>query len=274
MPKLVHPGGGVGANLAGQWASIANMMTGLLLVTALATAADGEVRNFDAAGVKRTALVFSPSSPRNAPIVFAFHGHGGSARNASRNFAIHRHWPEAIVVYPQGLPTKSGIDPEGKRAGWQNSVGVEGDRDLALFDAMLDTFVKSGQADPKRVYAMGHSNGGRFTYLLWAERGDRLAAVGPSAASGWSLAEKFRPKSAFVIAGQSDPIVSFESQRRTMEAIRGVLQCGAPARVRKEGYATYEPGLNGTELCTYIHPGDHAYPQAASPLMVAFFRRH
>ena len=58
-------------------------------------------------GVERTALVYAPADAKttNTPVVFVFHGHGGSAQNALRSFGINREWPEAISVYMQGLDT-------------------------------------------------------------------------------------------------------------------------------------------------------------------------
>jgi len=56
---------------------------------------------------ERTGLVHLPVLDKGlqAPLVFVWHGHGGSSRGAARQFRIHQHWPAAIVVYPQGLPT-------------------------------------------------------------------------------------------------------------------------------------------------------------------------
>ena len=57
-----------------------------------------------------------------SPVVFAFHGHGGTMRHAAATFGYHKVWPEAVVVYMQGLPTPGAItDPEGKRPGWQRT---------------------------------------------------------------------------------------------------------------------------------------------------------
>src|SRR5271166_368773 len=95
---------------------------------------------FTVDGVARTALVFAPPTAKTAstPLVFVFHGHGGSARQAERSFRMEREWPEAIVVYMQGLPTVGQVtDPQGTRAGWQAAVGDGGDRDLKFFDAVL-----------------------------------------------------------------------------------------------------------------------------------------
>ena len=68
-------------------------------------------------GTPRRALVQLPASTNGAPIIFAFHGHGGTMNFAARKFRLHELWPEAVVVYPQGLPTRTPRDLEGMRAG-------------------------------------------------------------------------------------------------------------------------------------------------------------
>ena len=87
-------------------------------------------------GVARRALVYVPATATRAatPVVFAFHGHGGSMQNAAAHFGYQRLWPEALVVYMQGLPSPSKVDPEGIEAGWQNAAGDQNDRDLKFFD--------------------------------------------------------------------------------------------------------------------------------------------
>lgn len=121
----------------------------------------------------REALVYLPSKKSDdaAPVVFGFHGHGGSSQNAARSFGFEKLWPEAIVVYMQGIPTPGRLtDPEGKRNGWQSDAGDQGDRDLKFFDAVLATLREKYKVDDRRIYSSGHSNGGGFTYLLWAKR--------------------------------------------------------------------------------------------------------
>src|SRR5262245_54044750 len=47
----------------------------------------------------REALVYIPDKPeKNPPVIFAFHGHGGTSTFAARQFDFHDHWPEAICV--------------------------------------------------------------------------------------------------------------------------------------------------------------------------------
>ena len=158
----------------------------VLTTTTLARAAEALVhRTWTVDGVTREALLYTPAKAKTeaTPVVFAFHGHGGSAQQTSRSFGYHTVWPEAVVVYMQGLDTPGQLtDPSGDKAGWQAKIGDQGDRDLKFFDAVLATLRQELKVDDKRLYATGHSNGGGFTYLLWAARGDKFAAFGPCSA--------------------------------------------------------------------------------------------
>src|SRR4051794_30300301 len=72
-----------------------------LLTTAvflLAQTAAPAPRIWDVNGVPREALVFVPASKIGGklPLVFDFHGHGGTHKNAVRAHHLHESWPEAI----------------------------------------------------------------------------------------------------------------------------------------------------------------------------------
>src|SRR5262249_35484252 len=167
-------------------------------------------------GTTRTALVYAPAPATVSlrhPLIFAFHGHGGTSQAAAMGMHLQTLWPQAIVVYPQGLPTptKSQVDPAGNQPGWQVQLGQPGlnDRDLKFFDAMLATMHQKFVVDDSRIYSTGFSNGALFSYLLWAERGKVLAAFGICAGS-LDPAEHFTlPRSVVVIGGQNDPIMPF-----------------------------------------------------------------
>jgi polyhydroxybutyrate depolymerase len=219
--------------------------------------------------------VYAPAGAREkaAPLVFVFHGHGGGMRQAALSFAMHTHWPEAIVVYPQGLPTVGQItDPEGKKAGWQPRPGVNEDRDLKFFDALLAKLKADYKVDDKRIYATGHSNGGGFTYLLWAERGDQFGAFAPSAAVMLQV-RKLKPKPAMHLAGEKDELVKYAWQQRMMEAVRKVDGCEATGTAWGD-HATRYASKGGTPVVTYIHGGGHEFARDAVPLMVQFFKEH
>jgi len=245
----------------------------LALVSPWARGAELQSIHLTVDGVARTALVYLPPQAKTqpTPVVFVFHGHGGSAANAARSFAFDREWPEAISVYPQGLLTPGQLtDPEGKRAGWQASVGDQGDRDLQFFDALLARLKQDFKVDSKRIYVTGHSNGGGFTYLLWLARGDVMAAVAPSSAAA-RYALELKPKPALILGGQSDPLVKFAWQQMMMNTVRKINGC-APTGEPWEKVCTLYPSAGGTPLVTYVHPGGHQLQPEEPRLIARFFR--
>jgi polyhydroxybutyrate depolymerase len=225
--------------------------------------------------LKREALVYLPSkkSDTGAPVVFGFHGHGGSSRNAARSFGFEKLWPEAIVVYMQGIPTPGRLtDSEGKRNGWQHDTGDQDDRDLKFFDAVLATLREKHNVDDQRIYATGHSNGGGFTYLLWAKRPEAFAAVAPSAASSRRLNE-LTPKPAMHIAGRNDELVLFSRQELAIAAVKRTNECsGNGSEWGKD--CTQFASDKGTPFVAFIHDGTHKYPSEAPPMIVRFFMEH
>jgi len=231
---------------------------------------------FKVDGIAREALVYLPATAREqaAPVVFVFHGHSGTARNVVRSFAIHRHWPEAISVYMQGLNTPAKLtDPEGKRPGWQIARGEQQDRDLKFFDAVLTRLKQEYKVDSKRVFATGHSNGGAFTYLLWAERGDVFAAVAASSAPAAQSLPGLKPKPALHLAGEADPLVKFEWLKHTIDAVRKLNGCEAEGKPWDK-YCTLYPSKTGTPVVTFIHPGGHPLPSPAPEIFVRFFKEY
>lgn len=227
-------------------------------------------------GLARTGLVYAPDSAKTtvAPVVFAFHGHGGTAQGAVRSFPMHREWPEAISVYLQGVNTPGRLtDPQGKKPGWQHSAGDHGDRDLKLFDAVLARLRQEFRVDESRIHVTGHSNGGGFTYLLWAMRGDVFASVAPSGSAAARSRELLKPKPVLHVAGEKDPLVKYAWQRVTMDALRVLNGCVAEGKAWGEHCTLYEsPG--GTPVVEFVHPGGHEFPAGATAAMVRFFRAH
>lgn len=244
----------------------------LVSIAYLALLAPSEVLTFPVGGLDREATVYRGSLKKNAPLVFAFHGHGGNMRYSARAYHIHEEWPEATVVYMQGIPTPGMTDPEGKKNGWDMRTNrATGGRDTPFFDAVYDKFVKSGEADPKRVYSMGHSNGAGFTYLLWSVRGEKLAAVGSF--SGGGLAAQ-RPKvavPAFIGGGTADETVPWRTQKRSIDI---AIEVNGVKQVEQSGQVTTYKGANGMEVQTHITDGGHKFDQVWIKPMVEFFKRH
>jgi polyhydroxybutyrate depolymerase len=281
----------------------------LFFVLTTGHAADLARREWKVDGVTREALVHVPKDEKitthGLPVVFAFHGHGGSMHNAAKTFHIETIWPEAIVVYMHGLNTPGHIsDFEGKLRGWQRTVGDQKDRDLKFFDAVLSSLKRDYKVDDKRIYSTGHSNGGAFTYLLWEARGKEFAAFAPSACATISLFgsgserntfiralndedkskldnvlknhlptnSQYLPKPVLHLAGLNDDLVKFRWQKATIEALRRFNQCaeGKPWDSDKR-CNLYKSKVNA-DVITWIHPGTHKYPEEAPAIIVSFFK--
>lgn len=242
-------------------------------LASLRAQADPVRREWMVDGVAREALIHLPAGAKTeaAPVIFAFHGHGGTMRNAARSFGYHRLWPEAVVVYPQGLNTPGRLtDPEGKKPGWQHGVGDQGDRDLKFFDVMLASLRAELRVDDRRIYATGHSNGGGFTYLLWAARPDQFAAFAPSAAAAARSLAQLRPKPMLHVGGEADPLVKFAWQKATIDKVRELNQCGEGQPAGE--FTTFYPSKVGAPVYTYITGGNHQFPPAAAAAIVKFFQ--
>ena len=100
---------------------VAAALAALVSLVASATTAAGQqqratIMRWTIDGVQRHALVYPPRTNPGAakhPLVIAFHGHNGHMWNASVRMHIHKLWPQAIVVYPQGLDTTTLMDRGG-----------------------------------------------------------------------------------------------------------------------------------------------------------------
>jgi polyhydroxybutyrate depolymerase len=224
-------------------------------------------------GVTRKALVYlPPKSDDPSPIIFAYHGHGGRSEFAARTFDYHTLWPEAICIYPQGLLTKTPIDPDGKLPGWQRNVGDDDDRDLKFFDAMLKTLTTDHHGDPHRVYVSGFSNGAMFTYLLLSARPDAITAIAPVAGLFTDQeAATAKPRPIFFVAGRNDPLVKFPDAQQTIQVDLKLDHCDPNGKADGPLITEYSSD-SGPTVITFIHPGKHEVPPEAPKRIVEFFK--
>jgi polyhydroxybutyrate depolymerase len=206
--------------------------------------------------------------------VFVFHGHGGTGANIERKFGIETLWPQAIVVYPNGLVGHKGrTDPDGVKTGWQTRAGEAGDRDLAFYDTMLTTLRAQLAVDADRIFVMGHSNGSGFVSLLLNARGGAIAAT--ANLSGQPSARDLATdpaRSMFMAMGKTDPIVPYANQQRAIPIAEQKLGVD-PDTAKTEGDLRTQTSSGGLELDTYVYAGGHEPPPAVPALVVAFFRR-
>ncbi|MEY2544175.1 MAG: polyhydroxybutyrate depolymerase [Verrucomicrobiota bacterium] len=208
----------------------ASIALAIVSASSTALAAEPAPTKWVVDGVEREALVVLPSTPSKAkpPVMFAFHGHGGNSHFAARGMAFQNFRPEAIVVYPQGLPTPGIImDQKGEKPGWQRELGQQNDRDLKFVDAMLATLRQKYSIDETRVYATGFSNGGLFTYLLLSQRPNLFAAFAPGGSALMRSVQLTEPRPVFHYGGEKDQLARFSRQQETIEQLRKFNGCAA-----------------------------------------------
>jgi len=219
---------------------------------------------------QRQAIVYAPTSKPSggrSPLVLSFHGHGDNMQNFQHT-NVHEAWPDAVVVYFQGLPSR-----RDRLDGWQTEKGQDDDRDLRLVDIALASLQKRFQVDEARIYSTGFSNGANFTYLLWAERPRVFAAFAPVAGRLRPSVKPAQPKPLFHVAGTRDATIPFADQQDAIETARRVDGVTGKGASCGNGCTIY--GSSGAApVMTWIHSGGHDYPDSTSEQIAKFFREH
>ncbi|GAB4118471.1 MAG: hypothetical protein Fur0036_02670 [Fimbriimonadaceae bacterium] len=228
-----------------------------------------ETWNLQVGDVKRTALVYKPTKKTEGapPLILAFHGHGGNGRNAARSFSLHEAMPEAVVIYPDGLVTRTQRDPQGNRPGWSYLEGPGSNKDFAFVDALIAKAGTEFKTVPSRTFAMGHSNGGGFCYALWRFKPDTFAAFAPSAAKGSRFGGPTKPF--YIVASRNDTIVPYAEQEASFKDMIARMKMEEKGT---KGRITQYANPDGVRMEIYIDGGTHAFAKDSVPGMVAFFR--
>jgi len=231
-------------------------------------------------GVSRTFRVHVPpgyESDHASPLVFMFHGGGGSGRqfqmNSSRMDVVADR-ENFITVYPDGtgmIRTWNGGGCCG--AGVRNNVD-----DVGFVAALLDHLEANICLDRRKVFASGMSNGGIMSYRLACDLSERIAAVAPVAGTDMTLScSPTRQIPVMQIHGTADGHVpweggegcglagvSFTSIPDTMEGWKIRNGCGeSVSSYFAEGNGTCEvfEGCSSAKvvLCS-IEGGGHSWP--------------
>jgi polyhydroxybutyrate depolymerase len=246
---------------------LALLTIAVLFIARLAAAADAEVATWMVDGVKREAIVYAPRAPSGKlPLILSFHGHGDDMENF-QYVGLQNVWPDAIIVYFQGLPSRDGY------SGWQVEPGEYGDRDLKMVDTALAALKKKYNVDENRIYATGFSNGAHFTYLLWATRSEVFAAFAPVAGRIRPAAMPKRPRPIIIIGGARDAQVAFPDQRAAMGIAVRLNGVDGNTKSCGDGCTLYG-GDTAAPVMTWIHQGGHEYPRPTSSKIAEFFHQH
>ncbi|MDA1265660.1 MAG: alpha/beta hydrolase-fold protein [Planctomycetota bacterium] len=127
---------------------------------------------------------YSDGTP--APLVVLLHGYSGNGpgqESYMKFLAVHEEYG-FHYAYPNGT-----IDQFGNRF-WNATdaccdFGPTGVDDSAYLAALLDAIEAAVDVDPRRVYFIGHSNGGFMSYRMACDHSDRVAAICSLAGAAW-----------------------------------------------------------------------------------------
>jgi poly(3-hydroxybutyrate) depolymerase len=220
--------------------------------------------------LERNYIVSLPDAydPDNAyPVIFGFHGRGGSAEGASGNWYLGLEVPggtPTIFVYPDGID-------DGDGTGWPNTGG----RDVEFFDALLSHLKSSYCVDAERVFSTGHSYGGMMSFTLGCQRAADLRAIAPVAGAhfGGGQGGCSGPVAVLGIHGENDDVVEYSAGVSAMERLISENACDAQATTPMDpsefcvSYAC--ESAYPTAWCT--HQDGHNWPDFAAETIKAFF---
>lgn len=139
------------------------------------------VVHLTSSNVDRTYSLFVPRSydaTHAYPVVFAFHGAGGSGVGLRGYIGLEAEANgTAIFVYPDAT------DESGRR--WTLDASLDANPDMRLFIDILGHLDATYNIDRTRVFATGHSSGGFFVNFLNCTLGSAyLRAIAPHSGSG------------------------------------------------------------------------------------------
>ena len=260
---------------------------------------DLQTRSIVSDGQERRYLLAAPSgsfSDGNVGVILVLHGGGGNAKQIARYLHVHDHnlARNYVVVYPEARAVRGKRNwNDGRTATQPGREGLADNDDVGFLSLLIATISAQYAVDPRRVYAMGISNGAFMANRLATET-DLLAAIGPVIGSmAEATANDFAPPgtvSVLAINGVDDPLVPYEGgmvrfgrQELGMALpIRDTIAlwarhngCGAdfeqrdlPERDKRDrtslSYLRYSECPTGVSVGLYsVHGGGHTWPGAS-----------
>ncbi len=274
----------------------------------------GKTRSLKVGGLKRSYLIHLPEgydSRTPTPVVVAMHGATMNGPMMAWFSGLSKKADEAgfIAVYPDGTGTFSSLN---WNAGTCCGSAVEKNiDDVGFINAILDDLIQTFNADPRRIYITGMSNGGMMAYRMASEMSDRIAAIAPvSGTMGTRTCNPNRPVPILHVHGTDDKFMPFAGGRSPSGKLLYSVDHSIQAWVKANGCdetphrdvlskvdddmrvtrAIYGTNPHGPEVVlVVIEGGGHTWPGKKSPsrnlgrsalnisandLMWEFFQKH
>jgi predicted esterase len=226
-------------------------------------------------GAERTYYLRLPEnydSKNPYPLVIAFHGTGGSHESYLANDYYNLQGAvgnEAILVYPNALPSGSGVNQ------WNYAI------DIDFFDAVIAELESTVCYDTRQVFAVGHSSGAGITHELGCLRGTKLRGIAPVA--GFLVSNVCAKEVAVMqIHGKTDTSVPISTGEPSRDFWVEYNSCNCDETIDTEysecmQYPDCDPDYpvywcpHEYEDPNHSHPG-HAWPPFAGEAIWSFFK--
>ena len=147
------------------------------------------------------------------PLVVLLHGYSasGAIQNSYFGTSALSDAKGFLLAYPDGTPDSSG------NRYWNATdaccaFAAAAPDDVAYLDAVIDDMSARYNVDPKRVYLVGHSNGGFMSHRYACDRSHRIAAIAELAGAQWNDVTKCKPSEPVAVMhlhGDLDSVIAY-----------------------------------------------------------------
>jgi poly(3-hydroxybutyrate) depolymerase len=163
---------------------------------------------------------YDPSHPYR--LIFGWHPWGGSAQQvASGKYYGLQSEAKGTAIFVAG----EGLDFGGNGLGWGNESG----QDIALLGKMLDSFRAQLCIDENRIFSVGFSFGGMFSFAAGCSATSMMRAIAPMAGntSVAGCENGSRPVAMMGFHGTDDDVVAIDGGRKGRDAFVQRNKCTA-----------------------------------------------
>ena len=165
---------------------------------------------------KRPYMSKAPASydpSKKYPLIVLLHGLGGSGSNINGYFQLNTlvDSQNFLLAWPDG--TNNGFARFWNANDVCCDVFNSGVDDVAYLNAVMADMGTKYNVDPKRVYIVGHSNGGFMAHRLACDSAVRIAAIVSLAGAQWNDVSKCNPSepvAVLQIHGTADTTVPYD----------------------------------------------------------------
>ena len=230
-------------------------------------------QQIDGQMVSRPVIIQAPAAPDTAtkyPLVFAFHGRGGTNNYWVKTLRQFTDTGAFIGIYPQGHLNSWNLGPEPSTAD-----------DVAFVNTLVETMLTYTNIDSEKMFAIGSSNGAGMVNTL-AAKTQHFKGVAPVASqliASIDISSQTKAVSIFQVNGGQDDVIPIDGGERFghsffsayESAQKWAVQFGCdvtPTQTTKAGNASYVfSGCMDQAVIQYLrvenagHGVSGAYPQ-------------